>query len=193
MRRLAKESKSQQQVWNEVESKSGTLSVPGCATGTYQSIVTDRDVKLRADPYLREFKDVPALVKDAVGVAVVAGGEIVCVDVFSDAALFRAMWPKLLSSYIMDALDRGGTRRGPDRAGIGRFIRGAAGAGRTRSTTDGVGQAWELSGGGAYGSALVYNDAVVHCDLFPGGSVGDCPDDGEAPRLQFRRERGKNR
>ena len=42
--------------------------------------------------------------KDVVGVVVAVNGEVIWADLFAEAALFEKYWPKLLRSYVVEAL-----------------------------------------------------------------------------------------
>ena len=64
-----------------------------------------------ADEMERRFASSTAGLKDesVIGVVVAYGGEVAWSDVFASQELFRAYWPKLLRSYIVEALARPGT------------------------------------------------------------------------------------
>ena len=77
----------------------------------YQSPQIGRDVDTFADEMERRFAKSTAELKDesVIGVVVAYGGEVAWSDVFASQELFRAYWPKLLRSYIVEALARPGT------------------------------------------------------------------------------------
>jgi|HubBroStandDraft_6_1064221.scaffolds.fasta_scaffold159657_2 hypothetical protein len=77
----------------------------------YQSQQIGRDVDTFADEMERRFASATAGLKDesVIGVVVAYGGEVAWSDVFASQELFRAYWPKLLRSYIVEALARPGT------------------------------------------------------------------------------------
>ena len=77
----------------------------------YQSPQIGRDVDTFADELERRFASATAGLKDeaVIGVVVAYGGEVAWSDVFASQELFRAYWPKLLRSYIVEALARPGT------------------------------------------------------------------------------------
>ena len=77
----------------------------------YQSPQIGRDVDNFADEMERRFAKSTADLKDesVIGVVVAYGGEVAWSDVFASQELFRAYWPKLMRSYIVEALARPGT------------------------------------------------------------------------------------
>jgi hypothetical protein len=187
MRQVAKESGSQQQVWDEVRSKAAGLSVTPAPTEALQSVIGDKEVAARCAPYKKHFDQIPNLGPNVVGVAVASGDEIICIDVFASPALLRALWPKLLQSYVLDVIDRPDSRCRVAGRDIERILDRAPDADFRTGATDGAGSAWSISGQELTGSALVHRSSVVHCDLFPSRPV--VPDDGEAPKLDYRRQR----
>lgn len=194
MRRIAKESRDQRQVWDAVASEYAAKAVPMSATGTYRSVIDDKEVTRKREAYVKHFAGVPSLDRDVCGCVVAIGGRIVCADILGTPQLFAALWPSLAASYAMDAMGSENGRPGVDRADVIGFLRAAARAGLADGRTDGIGKAVEIRSGRLYGSALVYRGDVVHCDLFPDEDTGsDGHDDGNAPKLQYRREHLRDR
>lgn len=74
----------------------------------YQSQQVGRDVDAFADEVDRKFAAATAGLKGeaVVGVVVAYGGEVAWSDVFASQELFRAYWPKLMRSYVVEALAR---------------------------------------------------------------------------------------
>ncbi len=74
----------------------------------YQSTQVGRDVDAFAEQVDRKFAAATADLKgeSVVGVVVAYGGEVAWSDVFASQELFRAYWPKLMRSYIVEALAR---------------------------------------------------------------------------------------
>jgi hypothetical protein len=134
----------------------------------------------------------PETAGGASGVLVALGSEVVCVDVFGSAALFRKMWPKLLESYVIDALTRPGAGS-LSRASAAAFLRAAARASVTEEPAVGAGRRWRIRGAQASGSCLTYAMEVVHLDLFPArGPERSGTSLSPAPRLQVRRESSRD-
>ncbi|MCU0606771.1 MAG: hypothetical protein MUF78_04985 [Candidatus Edwardsbacteria bacterium] len=193
MRKVAKESRDQHAVWGAVASQYQAQSVPMSATGTYRSVVDDKEVARKREAYVERFAGVPSLGRGVCGCAVAIGGRIVCVDVVATPELFSALWPALAASYAMDAMGSDAGRATVGRSDIADFLRDAARCGMDEARTDGVGTAYEIRSRELYGSALVYRGDVVHCDLFPDERAGGGQDEGGAPKLQYRREHLRER
>ncbi|MEW6687397.1 MAG: DUF6569 family protein [Candidatus Edwardsbacteria bacterium] len=196
MRQLAKETKSQERVWNEVESKQAELGVTSAPTGAFKSVLDDKEVQQRCQPYFDEFSGIPRLnyggqtrlSRNVCGVVVAVGNEILCADIFTNPSLFRKLWFKLLKSYVLDVLNRPIRNCDLSRRDIERFVEIVLEADFRAGETDGVGRAVEIYSSRLSGSALIYQDCVIHCDLFPKTMIPR-EDDENTPKLQYRREK----
>jgi len=170
----AANNQSQGEVWAEVSRSNADL---GIVTGTdrFDAVFEDETVQDQLKAYRRGLEaTVPALKPEAVGVAVAVGGKLVCVDVFSSPAMFRKMWPRLLESYVVDALAREPRGR-TTTADVTDFLQRAAGAPVVSQPTVGTGQLLRIDGADLAGSALVNGTEVVHLDLFPGEETESGP------------------
>jgi hypothetical protein len=68
-----------------------------------------------------------------VGVIVAYGGEVAWGDAFASSELFEAYWPKLLRSYVVEALTRPTTRENASFDDARDFLRPASGHVREES------------------------------------------------------------
>jgi len=185
VRDRAEKTQSQQEVWDAVDAAHVGLGV-ATPSRAFAKVYEDKGAQDQAQPYLDKLDGLPASFPGATGVAVAVGNRIVCVDVFGSPDLFRKMWPKLLRSYVIDAMQS--QMHGKMTAKqMQQFVRDAAGAQVTSQPTVGAGTLQRLAATNASGSALVHRNSVVHLDLFPGSSLET--DDGSTPRLDFRRQR----
>jgi hypothetical protein len=77
----------------------------------YQSPQIGRDVESFANEVERRFAEATSGLKgrSTVGVVVAYGGEVAWSDIFASQQLFHAYWPKLLRSYVVEALARPGS------------------------------------------------------------------------------------
>jgi hypothetical protein len=185
MRGRAAQTRSQNEVWAEVDAAHQGLGVR-TSSRAFAKVYEDKGAQEQARPYYDELDRLPELCPGALGVVVAVGNRIVCVDAFGSPALFRKMWPKLLRSYVVDAMQS----RPEGRIGqkqVQRFIDDAARAAVADQPSVGAGRLQRLSARNASGSALVFRSSVVHLDLFPG--TGYETDNGSVPRLDFRRQR----
>ncbi len=105
VRQAAKQTGDQSTVWNKV-SENTKISNKENPTGKFDVIYEDKNIQKKIDEYMKTFSNLTKENKDMTGVAVVIGSEIKGVDVFGDRDLFEKLWPKLLKSYITDALTK---------------------------------------------------------------------------------------
>jgi hypothetical protein len=188
VRRSVRLKQEQSAVWEDVsrlQSRLGASSATGAARSVYESPAIKRDL----DPYLSKLREIPEVGPDVIGVVVANGGTIVAADLFCRPALFRHLWPGLLRSYATDAL---GGRFGKITVSVRdaeRFLSRLYDARRTREETPGAGYIERLSGAGVTASALIYKQAVVHLEVFPGAKP--LPEPMRRPQmdLNFRRQR----
>ena len=108
-------------------------------------------------------------------------------DIFYEPALFRALWPKLLDSYIVDALGPPMFAHvaPPRPRHVKTFLQRALLARRHAKGTPGAGSGYDLRGNGVIGSTLVHGRAVVHLELFPGAQIRPL----RTPGVNWRRQR----
>jgi hypothetical protein len=85
-------------------------------TQSYERIYQSSQVSNSANPFIDEVQRrfagrVAALKGEAVvGVVVAYGGEVAWSDIFASSKLFERYWPKLLRSYVVEALARPQTK-----------------------------------------------------------------------------------
>jgi len=188
LRARAAQTESQNEVWAGVAEAKSDL---GAAVGgtALRGIYDDDKVQDQTRCYIQELLPVPEASSRTCGVLVAVGDEILCVDIFASHELFLAMWNKLLNSYVLDALRRhsdGGLSSSDART----FVRALEGAEIEARHTPGKGRLYRVNTSDGSGSALVFDEHVVHLDLFPGLSVEErdyAP--GSTPNLEFRRNR----
>jgi hypothetical protein len=187
LRSRAMAAPSQSEVWAGVAKQQADLGVQS-ATGAAKVVYESEKVQRDAAPYREKFIGIPDVDPRASGVVVVSRGGILVADVFYDPALFRALWPTLLDSYIVDTLvPPAGSAHGirapyPDvRAFLQRVLR----ARRQSKVTPGAGTAYDLRGNGIMGTTLIMDRAVVHLELFPGVEILPL----RTPGIEWRRQR----
>lgn len=122
VREKAAVAKDQQEVWNATaESRSGVAdavapAAPAARTelgrsSSYAQLEASPTIKRRLDDATAELqRDYERALrgalkgKNVVGVVVAINGEVVWADLFADGSLFQRYWPKLLRSYIVEAM-----------------------------------------------------------------------------------------
>ena len=184
--RKARAAADQSAVWAQVAETQERLAAPS-ETGALRSLQDSAAVQDRMKPYRRALVDFPGDVAKARGVVACVGDEIIAADLFASRAIFAQLWPKLLDSYITDAVDREAHSKAPDGVRIKKWLDGITRAERNVKKTPGDGSLYELKSGSLIGSALVYDEAVVHLELF--GRENPEPEPINFNRLEFRRER----
>jgi hypothetical protein len=109
--RLAvQEANDQSKVWSEVSKenlKSGVAN--GTTTGAFTKNYADNDTLKKLQPLMEKIKDPVGQTENIVGVVVAVDGKIDSMDVFQSTPLFRQLWPKLLKSYALDAVNAAST------------------------------------------------------------------------------------
>jgi len=106
VRKRATQTESQSEVWAEISNlqyKCNVKSKSQTVVDNYQN----KNIKKQLKQYTKHLKDIPNLSYKTVGVVVTTGDRIICVDSFASHKLFRKLWPKLLKSYAMDAINNG--------------------------------------------------------------------------------------
>jgi hypothetical protein len=193
MRQTARASRSQDQVWSGVAAAQAELGVRDKTTA-FSSVYQDAEVQRKAQAYVEDLKPLIKRERGVCGVIVVSGGEFVVADLFHDEEVFEALWPKLLDSYAVSALQvgrHGDVWRTEDAR---RLLRRIVSMRRTHQPTPGAGELLELDGAGMLGQALLWKQSVVHLELFPGARI--MPMERREPRLpspQVRRDRLQQR
>ena len=104
VRKSAIYSNSQEGVWNSVAGMGGAAKVAS-PSNAYRDVAADKDVAHQIEEYVSAI-DARFDEDRAMGVAVAVNGKLVWVDRFSSNQMFRKYWPKLLRSYVMEAVTR---------------------------------------------------------------------------------------
>jgi len=193
VRQAAKVSKDQSSVWSSISENQSRLQVE-TPTAAAKEVYADKRVQDDIDPYIKTLSDVPEVHPRVVGVAATFGKRILAVDIFGDTDMFRALYPKLLKSYVVDVVGDAWTGTTTLKE-IESFLSRAASAQWLPGQTDGVGAALEFHKGTLHGSALLYKEMLIHSDMFVGEVSMMAPPVGElnqqvspTPNLQQRRE-----
>ncbi|MEO0079266.1 MAG: DUF6569 family protein [candidate division WOR-3 bacterium] len=192
VRKAASLTESQTEVWQEVDEAHARV---GCKAPShaFARVYDDAKVKERAAPFIERLQNLVSKYPDAQGVLVAVGSRVLCVDLFGSKGLFRKMWPKLLRSYVIDALGEEPEGSFSEYAAR-RFIRTATGMEVSKRNTPGAGELYRISASNSSGSALLFMSALVHLDLFPEQkSHLTGPEDEGAPRLEIRRHNSRLR
>jgi hypothetical protein len=92
----------QGKVWEEVDAKNRKASAQ-TSSNAYQATLNSQKAKAEAGAYVKAI-EAAFPKKGAVGAVVAVNGRLVWVDCFVDAGLFYRYWPKLIQSYVVEAV-----------------------------------------------------------------------------------------
>ncbi len=149
-------------IWDEVERKQremGAESPTGAVNGVYESHAE----KLRK--YCAAFSPL----EGQVGAAVFINGSFVCLDAFDSPVSLRALYPKMIESYALDALEQAGQdKKEPEKSAAEQLLEKIAAARVARYPSVGLGEDLRIKAKGLVGSCLALDGRVIHLALFAG-------------------------
>lgn len=166
VRQKASQAKEQAEVWKEIEHYSEKLSV-STRTGTLQGVIKDESVEKKTKEYYDKFCNIPDLTKNTTGVVVAVGNKIMCGDILLTPTLFKKYFKKLLNSYIIEALGEVEKKRSCDIGDVENFISNVKDTEFTKEATAGIGDLFTFKSNGITGQTLIFQNEVIHIDLFP--------------------------
>ena len=111
-------------------------------TRAYQKVYNNEKVNQSIDPFVeqvqKQFAAATANLKGehVIGVVIAYGGEVAWSDVFASPELFARYWPKLLRSYVVEALARPRFKEQATLADAQEFLRPLKGTEKTESEPD---------------------------------------------------------
>jgi hypothetical protein len=121
LRAAAQDKKVQGEVWKEVSENNAKLGTAN-GTDTYQEVYKSGRVGAQMEDYLRVLER-EVLQPGVVGVVVARNGKAVWADVFASHRMFASYWPKLLKSYVVDALGDDTSDKRPTPEEASRYLR----------------------------------------------------------------------
>jgi hypothetical protein len=111
-------------------------------TKAYQKVYDNAQVNQSIDPFVEEVQKQFAAAttnlkgEHVIGVVIAYGGEVAWSDVFASPELFERYWPKLLRSYVVEALARPRFKEQATLADAQEFLRPLKGTEKTESEPD---------------------------------------------------------
>lgn len=135
LRAVAQDKKEQGAVWSEVHSNNAKLGTSN-STDTYQEVYSNRQVAATMDDYIHALEREVSQ-PGVVGVVVARNGKPVWADIFASSALFASYWPKLLKSYVVEAIGDNTSDRRPTIEDARRYLQERDGTVST-TTQEGV-------------------------------------------------------
>ena len=150
----------QGEIWDEVGRKVSSHR----ATSPTHAL---KDVYDQSEKQLKEYLEAFTPPEDAEGILVEIGDQVVGADVFDHADTLRTLWPKLVRSYALDALERRGQKTEPAKTkDTQQFLVSVREAEDETFDSVGLGQDVRLSSKAITGSGLLWEDQLIHASLF---------------------------
>ena len=151
---------AQRAVWAEVARKMGKMGSRS-PSGALQDMFRDYGEKL--DQVVRRISSP----EGCNGAAFAMNGKILGVDLFDKPGTLNKLWPKLMKSYAMDALEDGNAdQKLLQPESLIEWARSAHSARQEWFDSPGVGQDVRIEGEMLIGAALVVEQQPVHLELF---------------------------
>jgi hypothetical protein len=179
VRKNAMAKKDQQEVWNAVRDSQSKIAQNAPAaraevtsSSSYATAMGGQTVQREMDkiavPIQRNYeaiiKDLRA--KNAVGVVVAVNGQILWADIFASTELLEKYWPKLIRSYVTEAVAQGGSAGKVYESEAQAFVDRLDGTHETAETDPGVFRHAEITGADykvfSLTSLLPKTDYTVH-------------------------------
>jgi len=159
-RRAGVPSVDQAAVWREVSRKLRTTD-SSSSSDALQDVFRNYERKLE-----ESVENLPAPI-ECNGAVFVIGGRIAGVDLFDKSDTLRKLWPKLIKSCTIDALEPSTESPGSmAQEQISSWLDAAASAILESFPSPGVGQDVRIEGEDVIGASLVVDDHPVHMELF---------------------------
>jgi hypothetical protein len=127
------------------------------------------DTYLAHQHRLAEFRERLQYVEGACGLAVAVGGKVVALDLFNRADTCRKVWQRLLSGYVLDALEEDAETAHRMRRMSSSLLETVAAMPWQQSESVGEGEEYRANLGEAlHASALTLGNAPVHVSVIVG-------------------------
>ena len=147
-------------VWDEIAVQA-TANKVNSPTGAMRNVLEAKQEDL--DAFLEHLP----LVADQNGLLVLVNGEVVGMDMVSRSAAFRMLHPKLIRSYVMDALtEKSAKGKESSRGKTDAFLKNILECVEHPFDSVGYGRDYRYEGKKIVGSALVHESTVVHMAFF---------------------------
>ena len=174
LRQVAKETRSQEGVWNSVRTNlkscskaAGAGNVDNSGSQSMQRVYENQKVDAAIKSSQAYFADLPDKYPQMNGVVVAVNGRILCADLFCSRKLFCKMWEKLLYSYCLESLKCGDELPPVSKRQVSGFLNQAANAELDALPYPEDGWLFSLEHPRVSGSALLTHSSLVHSALYP--------------------------
>jgi len=183
----------QGEIWDKVDELHCEMSVPE-RTGAMRDVYEAKEGDLEG--YLKSFK----LAAGQKGILVFVDGKAAGMDFVSRETAFATLFPKLIKSYAMEAMvlterrkrgrakgDAGKAPAKPAADEAREFLKRAAACDEKKYESVGLGWSYRYAGPGIVGSALAFNENVVHMAFFSIEQAESLEDPGNMAGTRMRR------
>ncbi len=170
MRTTGARQSDQSAVWNEIAAKALRMEAP---SPTHAMAALFERHAVSVEEYVRAFAWQPG----QAGVAFAIGGRLAGIDLLDYPAAMERLFPKLVRSYALDALDAPEEKSDPAKSeALSALLAGVTGAPLFAQPALGAGKDVRFSGASASGAALWAEERYVHiCAFAADGSSSDAP------------------
>jgi hypothetical protein len=156
-------SSDQGKVWEEVARQQKSL---GAFSGTSAMADTFETHKERVS----QFREKLRYIEGAAGMAVAIGKKIVAVDLFDKPATCRKVWDRLMSGYVLDALEAQAEEGHADAADVERLVQSTNALDWQKADPVGEGEEYRAQQGEeVHASALTLQNSPVHLSVVVAG------------------------
>jgi len=149
----------QGRVWHDIDAKFDAASAMS-PTSAEAEFYEQR--KGRLQPHLSDFKSMP----DQCGALIGVGDRVIGVDLFGSASLYARLSAKLLTSYLLDAIESDVVPAAPPLAEVQAKILTLFGGADQCFPAPGIGETHRWSSAAGDGAALVANGRCLHAVAF---------------------------
>ena len=153
----------QGKVWEEVARQQEALGTSSDTRAMSDTFETYKD-------RMNEFREKVKYVDGAAGMAVAIGKKIVAVDLFDKPATCRKVWDRLMSGYVLDALEAQAEQGQAEAADVEQLLRTANGLPWQKTDPVGEGEEYRAQQGEeVHASARTLHDSPVHVSVVVAG------------------------
>ena len=173
----------QGEVWRSVDAKL-------CALGVHSETASMDEIYTQRRESLHGYRDSLPCPDGASGVIAAIHGRVACADLFDSPRTLQSLWPRLVESYSLDALENtAAAGQGAGAPDVQSFLQLSEKALIEPFVSPGIGTSLRITAGHRTGCALVCDDHLVHLELFGPGAAQSVRD----ARLSRPSERRGNR
>ncbi len=143
-------------VWSEVDRQMQSLKSNSETHAMSDTYDTNRD-------RFQEFRTHMNYAEGATGLAVAIGSTVVALDIFDKPSTCRKVWDRLLSGFVMDALEEGRATQSPAPGEVDALLKRLAAAAWQESPAVGEGREFRTDAGPkTHASALTFATCMLH-------------------------------